>query len=706
MWIKMECVICKKDIKYENSPQLTGLVTSIINTASESQQSGIKAWEEEINQCEHTLTLYQYNNIMIADKTIAKCNFCNLSTNLWLCLICGNLSCGRKETGGNGHAIEHFKKRNHCLVVKTGTITPNGDASIFCYTCDKDVKDPELGKHLRNFGIEVSTQVKTDKTVAEMNLDFNLNLTLSKTIEDGKVLKPLYGPGNTGMENLGNSCYLNSVVQIFFSLEQFKQWYFDAAIGHLNQCNRNAAECYMCQMSKIMYGLHSGVYSTKLTRQLPQTEANKEGEIEEYQKGIKPSSFKCFFGKNHSEFSSNRQQDAFEYLTHLFQIMSEEEKGFEQNNPLSLFEFEVETRLQCQTCNSVKYNKAKTWYLTLSVNDWKNKKGEDTECTMQECIDKFIAQEELVDVDCPKCHLKRNWVKTHRVLNFPKYLIVIFARFVFDWVPVKLEVKFQALIDNCNLSILQRQHSELNEQLILDDKVKQIVSQDKKEEEEEKEPTFNQDNLNSLLQCGIPELGAKWALMKNNYNLDMALGWYCDHSEDAEIKQPLPKIKVKKTFDKSSSVSAPAFVPNEDTVQSMISLGFSRAKVVNALKKNNGNFDNALDYLFANPDEEPMEVDEEKKEESEPQKEQEQLSIKPLKPEVSIAEINKMNSSNYDLYAYLTHLGKNANHGHYVSHIRDGNSWRYYNDAKVTRWDDPPIHRGYIYLYKNKAQDK
>lgn len=49
----------------------------------------------------------------------------------------------------------------------------------------------------------------------------NLNLTLSKVIEEGKELTPLYGAGYTGMENLGNSCYLNSVVQMLFSMPEF-----------------------------------------------------------------------------------------------------------------------------------------------------------------------------------------------------------------------------------------------------------------------------------------------------------------------------------------------------------------------------------------------------------------------------------------------------------------------------------------------------
>lgn len=60
---------------------------------------------------------------------LSHCHECDLSTNLWLCLVCGNVGCGRKNydgSGGNGHAATHSKTAHHCLVVKLGTITAEG----------------------------------------------------------------------------------------------------------------------------------------------------------------------------------------------------------------------------------------------------------------------------------------------------------------------------------------------------------------------------------------------------------------------------------------------------------------------------------------------------------------------------------------------------------------------------------------------------
>ena len=44
-----------------------------------------------------------------------------------------------------------------------------------------------------------------------MDLELNLNFTLSKILEKGKELTPIFGKGYTGMENLGKmfpDCFL------------------------------------------------------------------------------------------------------------------------------------------------------------------------------------------------------------------------------------------------------------------------------------------------------------------------------------------------------------------------------------------------------------------------------------------------------------------------------------------------------------------
>ena len=103
---------------------------------------------------------------------------------------------------------------SHSVVVKMGTITPEGSASVYCYSCDDEVKDPFLPEHLAHFGILVDKMVKTQKTILEMNIDLNMNLQLSRTMEEGKVLQNVCGKGLTGLQNLGNSCYVNSVLQV------------------------------------------------------------------------------------------------------------------------------------------------------------------------------------------------------------------------------------------------------------------------------------------------------------------------------------------------------------------------------------------------------------------------------------------------------------------------------------------------------------
>jgi BRCA1-associated protein len=46
------------------------------------------------------------------------CSSCGLNKNLWICLICGNVGCGRYD---NQHAIHHWENTGHCFAMETNT---------------------------------------------------------------------------------------------------------------------------------------------------------------------------------------------------------------------------------------------------------------------------------------------------------------------------------------------------------------------------------------------------------------------------------------------------------------------------------------------------------------------------------------------------------------------------------------------------------
>jgi ubiquitin carboxyl-terminal hydrolase 5/13 len=97
--------------------------------------------------------------------------------------------------------------------------------------------------------------------MTELNLEANLSLTLSKVLEEGKTLIPVFGAGLTGMVNLGNTCYMNAVVQVLFTMPEFKEYFDTRAEDHLRTCRSMASNCYLCQFSKLARGLYGGEFS-------------------------------------------------------------------------------------------------------------------------------------------------------------------------------------------------------------------------------------------------------------------------------------------------------------------------------------------------------------------------------------------------------------------------------------------------------------
>ena len=114
-----------------------------------------------------------------------KCVDCSLTKNLWMCLECGRFSCGRKNwdgTGGNGHALQHYEKTGHSIVLKV-TSCCKGVQEVYCYKCDNEVPASDaVRERLRELLQLFKLEFILDRgTATELSLDDQVDKNQIKT---------------------------------------------------------------------------------------------------------------------------------------------------------------------------------------------------------------------------------------------------------------------------------------------------------------------------------------------------------------------------------------------------------------------------------------------------------------------------------------------------------------------------------------------
>jgi ubiquitin carboxyl-terminal hydrolase 5/13 len=115
-------------------------VDAIIMAEGAERKEQLAAWTADKKQVSaYAMNLPQIDNGVIVPPSGWKCVKCDKKENLWLNLTDGMILCGRKNfdgTGGNNHAIEHYKETSYPLAVKLGTITADleaaGNANLHC----------------------------------------------------------------------------------------------------------------------------------------------------------------------------------------------------------------------------------------------------------------------------------------------------------------------------------------------------------------------------------------------------------------------------------------------------------------------------------------------------------------------------------------------------------------------------------------------
>lgn len=573
----LECGVVDID---RTDPVIAPVVDAVMSANTFSRKEEVKAWEQEITSCEHILTMQQGEPRKIASQSLGHCSQCDLQENLWLCLECGNLGCGRAQFGGvsgHSHALAHSKETSHGVAVKLGSITPEGTADVYCYTCDEERVDENLGTHLANWGINLAERQKTEKSLTEMQIDQNLRWEFSMTTEDGKELKPVFGPELTGFKNLGNSCYLNSILQCLYDLPAFQARYGSHLPQHLTA---DPGQDLEVQLRKIGDGLLSGRYSK------PDTDVTVSEHSTEvpHQKGLAPSMLKHLVGRGHAEFSTMRQQDAFELLQHLVKLITRSTHPSPLTDPTAPMRFVMEQRLQCLNCKKVRYsaNEQDSIFIDVPLEELPSQEGEGPKykpVALKECLDRLTGSE-VVELTCPSCESKDGFSKRQLFKTFPEVLVVNARKMaIVNWVPIKVDVP--VLVDDAPF--------DLDEYL---SKGQQPDEEALPEDAADAAPAFvaNAEALATLEAMGFPRVRSEKALhATGNSDANAAMEWCFAHMDDPDIDTPV----------QLGAPSGATTAADPEKMAMLEAMGFTGPRATKALKETGGDVERAVEWLFS-----------------------------------------------------------------------------------------------------------
>ncbi|XP_023607431.1 ubiquitin carboxyl-terminal hydrolase 8 isoform X6 [Myotis lucifugus] len=274
-------------------------------------------------------------------------------------------------------------------------------------------------------------------------------------------LNPVFGgsgPALTGLRNLGNTCYMNSILQCLCNATHLADYF-----------NRN---CYQDDINRSNLLGHKGEVAEEFGIIM---KALWTGQY----RYISPKDFKITIGKINDQFAGYSQQDSQELLLFLMDGLHEDlnkadnrKRHKEENNDhlddfkaaehawqkhkqlnesiiVALFQGQFKSTVQCLTCHRKSRTFEAFMYLSLPL-------ASTSKCTLQDCLRLFSKEEKLTDNNrfyCSHCRARRDSLKKIEIWKLPPVLLVHLKRFSYDgrW-KQKLQTSVDFPLENLDLS--------------------------------------------------------------------------------------------------------------------------------------------------------------------------------------------------------------------------------------------------------------
>ncbi|XP_052399675.1 ubiquitin carboxyl-terminal hydrolase 3-like [Carassius gibelio] len=360
---------------------------------------------------------------------------CRSNKSPWVCLSCLNVHCGRYV---NGHAKIHFeeiqapgccqrkperdksseKSQQHSVCMDCNIIP------VSCYRCDEFVvNDTKLGhvqrvrEHLQSLENSLSN---TDRQRKRKRSDSSSPDSKQKKDGDCTVAQCA-----TGLRNLGNTCFMNAILQSLSNIQVFSCYFKELPSVALRSGKTAGRRMYHTRSQ--------GDSSVSLVEEFRKTVCSLwQGS----QTAFSTDALFYVIWKIMPSFRGYQQQDAHEFLRYLLDHLLSKTNGT-STIVTSVFGGVLQNEVYCLICGTESRKFYPFLDLSLDIpSQFRIKFTKDQEpgptCTLNDCLRSFTDLEELDETElymCHRCKKRQKSTKKFWIQQLPKVLCLHLKRF-------------------------------------------------------------------------------------------------------------------------------------------------------------------------------------------------------------------------------------------------------------------------------------
>ncbi|TBU33545.1 cysteine proteinase [Dichomitus squalens] len=326
-----------------------------------------------------------------------ECGVCQLPLSRpYACLHCSMACCWQDK-----HIQRHLQDSGHdlCVDVKTGY--------VFCIECDDFVYDSTLVRAYSSLNLRIQeTATRFEDKSKKGREPFVAWVPSTQEVAALESTLPAPCQGRRGLLNLGQTCFMNVILQSFIANPLLRNYYLS---DKHNSKLCKVKDCTSCEMDK----LYSEIYSENST---------PYGPIDLLAKMWRVS----------SELSGYAQQDAHEFFITALNQIHATSRGSTSLQCIciihSTFAGLLQSDVKCERCGKVADKTDPMLDISLEL---KGETGNEQTLTLASCLRRFTHPEKLGpnEYSCEKCGKASHASKRLSIRKLPPVLSFQFKRF-------------------------------------------------------------------------------------------------------------------------------------------------------------------------------------------------------------------------------------------------------------------------------------